>query len=187
MQVFFSSMASIEHFTHSLGTITPDNACEHCSQNDQWVSHGYVYRQQTMAQRHAVGKRILCSQRYGKEGCGRTRQLYFANIIPKRHYCMQTLAAFILLLCKGLSVTQAYRDARNDQHRDPRQAWRWLNALTAQLGRLRTSLCKRADVEVVHFHHRSRKLAVLLPTLHAIFHLHPDGSTIQPQQQQRFF
>lgn len=187
MQVFFSSMASLEHFTHSLGTITPDNACEHCSQNDQWVSHGYVYRQQTMAQRHAVGKRILCSQRHGKDGCGRTRQLYLGNIIPKRRHCIQTLATFVLLLCKGLTVTQAYRDARNDPHRDPRQAWRWLNALTAQLGRIRTSLCKRDSTALTHLHRRSRKLTVLLPTLHTLFHLHPDESSIQTLQQQRFF
>lgn len=187
MQVFFSSMASLEHFTHSLGMITPDNACQHCSQNDQWVSHGYVYRQQTMAERHAVGKRILCSQRYGKDGCGRTRQLYFANIIPSRRHCMQTLAAFILLLCKGLTVTQAYQDAREDPHRDPRHAWRWLNALTAQLGRLRTSLCRKASTALTHLHHRSRKLTILLPTLHNLFLLHPDELTIQTQQQQRFF
>lgn len=187
MQIFFSSMASLEHFTHSLGMLTQDNACEHCSQNDQWVSHGFVYRQQTMARRDVVGKRILCSQRYGKNGCGRTRQLYFGCIIPKRRHCMQTLATFILLLCKGLTVTQAYRDARHDQHRDPRQAWRWLNALTAQLGRLRTTLCKRASSEATCLHRRSRKLAVLLPTFHTLFHLHPDGSTIQTLQQQCFF
>lgn len=187
MQIFFSSMASIEHFTHSLGTITPDNACEYCSQNDQWVPHGYVYRQQTMAQRHTVGKRILCSQRHGKDGCGRTRQLYLGNIIPKRRHCIHTLATFILLLCKGLTVTQAYQDARHDPHRDPRHAWRWLNALMAQLARLRTSLCKRGSTAVAHLHHRSRKLTVLLPTLYTIFHLHPDESTIQTLQQWRFF
>jgi hypothetical protein len=27
----------------------------------------------------------------------------------------------------------------------------------------------------------------LLPTLHAVFHLYPSGSTLQTQQQQRFF
>lgn len=187
MQIFFSSIASLEHFTRSLGAITPANACEHCSQNDQWVSHGYVYRQQTMAQRHAVGKRILCSQRYGKSGCGRTRQLYLGNIIPRRHHGMHVLAAFVLLLCKGLSVTQAYRDARGDRHRDPRHAWRWLNALTAQLGRLRTFLYNQISPAGDLLHHRSRRLNVLLPTLYTFFHLHPDESTIQTQQQQCLF
>lgn len=186
MQTFFSSMASLEHFTHSLGTITPDNACESCSQNDQWVSHGYVYRQQTMAQRHAVGKRILCSQRHGKDGCGRTRQLYLGDIIPKRRHCMHTLATFVFLLCKGLTVTQAYREAREDPYRDPRHAWRWLSALTAQLGRLRTYLCKPNNTPLVGLHHRSRQLTILLPTLHTIFLLHPDESAIQVLQQRCF-
>ena len=45
MQLFFSSLSELEHFTHRLKTLPKDNACEHCARNDQWVSHGYVYKQ----------------------------------------------------------------------------------------------------------------------------------------------
>tara|TARA_R110001592_G_C13144876_1_gene747645 strand:- start:227 stop:1258 length:1032 start_codon:yes stop_codon:yes gene_type:complete len=128
MQRFFSSLCELDLFTHSLDSLTFDFSCQHCSRNDQWVSHGYVCKQSG----EKVGKRILCARRYGKQGCGRTRQLYLQDIIPQRRYTLSKLLAFIAALIKGLTVEQAYYHAAGHDHGSHRQAWRWLNALWAQ-------------------------------------------------------
>ena len=107
----FSSLGAIEQFTRSLNSLASDNACQHCHQNDQWHSHGYVYKQQAIDQRSAIGKRMICSNRYGKGGCGHTRQLYLSDMIPHKHHRLCVVVAFIVALLQGHSVTDAYRQA----------------------------------------------------------------------------
>lgn len=183
MQMFFSSLTELEHFTHSLATLSPDNACEHCSKNDQWVCHGYVYKQRSIDQREVVGKRLLCAQRYGKNGCGRTRQLYLETLVPRRRYTMSTVLAFIFQLLQGLSVKHAYHAAIGHQRGEPRQAWRWLSALMSQLSRFRLHVSRQATAA----HHPSdrhcRRLAVLLPTLS----LYVQGANPQYREQHPLF
>lgn len=57
-----------------------------------------------------MGKRIVCCRRFGKDGCGRTLQLYLDHIVPQRHYNLLTLIAFIVGMLKGRSVHHAYQD-----------------------------------------------------------------------------
>lgn len=187
MQMFFSSLASLEHFTHSLQSLTFENACTYCSKNDQWVSHGYVYKQRSIEHNEVVGKRIVCSQRYGKNGCGRTRQLYLEPFIPRRHYSMAVIVAFILQLLEGVSVVTAFHKATGKRYIDPRHAWRWVRALYAQLGHFRSSLNKQSDVLDRYAGHRSRRLAILLPTLHAFFISDGVSSHVQRRTQRAFF
>jgi hypothetical protein len=63
MQIFFSSLHALEQYTFSVDNIPQDDACQHCAAANQWVSHGYVYKQRSMAKREVVGKRLLCGKR----------------------------------------------------------------------------------------------------------------------------
>lgn len=160
-----------------------DNACQHCAQNDQWCSHGYVYKQETIEQRTAIGKRILCSNRDGKTGCGRTRQLYLASVIPHKHYRLAVVLAFISALLKGGSVTDAYRAAVGQTALEARHAWRWLQGLFDQLGHWRTRLPRGAESPIDRKRHCPR-LQVLLPTLQRLLQ---DDQPIQQTYQQALF
>ena len=188
MQLFFSSLPELERYTHQLQSLPQDQACEHCDQNDHWVSHGYVYKQRSIHRRDVVGKRILCSNRFQHQGCGRTRQLYLYDVVPGRHYSLHALVAFILNLLNGLSVSRAYLSATGAH--SSRHAWRWLNDLFAQLARFRTLLCRLAPgapVPALMFARPpDRRLRILLPTLH-LFHQHFSFMDIQLHLQKLFF
>lgn len=183
MQMFFSSLSELDQFTHRLQSLPQDNACRNCYKNDQWVSHGYVYKQRSIQQREIVGKRMLCGQRYGKQGCGRTRQLYVDSTVPNRRYRLSVILAFIAQLVRGGSVAHAYHNAVGHSFCEPRQAWRWLTALERQLGRFRLRISRQRahDTPVTTF--RSRRLTILLSTLRHFIR----GNDVQSTDQQPFF
>lgn len=161
MQIFFSSLEALDRFSFSLNSFS-NNACQHCHAKDQWVSHGYVYKKNSRLKPDIVGKRIMCSNRHHKNGCGRTRQLYVQSFIPRKHYNLFTLALFISTLLQGTSVVRSYRNAISSQC-DARHAWRWISQLFYQLGRFRVWL---NNIDSLSFVQRSsRRLNILLSTL----------------------
>ncbi len=82
MQRFFKDYDSINQFSLSLDFHQDKVKCSFCLKNDQLISHGNVYKQRSMSVKEKVGKRIFCSNRYGRSGCGRTFQLYIATEVP---------------------------------------------------------------------------------------------------------
>jgi hypothetical protein len=181
MRMFFSSLFELEQFTFSLNSQSSKQVCQYCSQNSHWVSHGFVYKQQSSRRRFVVGKRILCSKRYGRDGCGRTRQLYLQEVIPRRHYLLPTLLAFIETLLKGNTVKHAWQYTVAKPPREPRQAWRWLNALMRQLGRFRTLLNQPPSLSLTCQRYSSARLTILLPTLAALLQSFEDNNALQCQ------
>jgi hypothetical protein len=127
---FFSSLQRIEQHIASLNH-HHTTVCPVCHQTQQWVSHGYLYK--TSTQQH-VGKRILCSRRYGKSGCGHSQSLYLACVIPQRRYPLSVLLAFVWALINGQTVECAYFHAIRHTHSSSRQAWRRLNGLWTSMG-----------------------------------------------------
>ena len=83
MQKFFKDLNAIEQFTSTLKS-TPSLQCHYCSKYEHFISHGFVYKQHSIARREAVGKRIVCCNRYGHQGCGRTYQFDVSRKLPKR-------------------------------------------------------------------------------------------------------
>lgn len=181
MQLFFPSFSKLEAFSRSLNTLISSHACRHCTCSDQWVSHGFIYRQSGIQ----VGKRILCAKRYGKSGCGRTFALYIAAFIPQRRYSLNVLWAFVCSLIQGSNVAQAYFSAVGHAHFNHRQAYRWLSALYAQVGLFRSQLPFRS-VNSISVRHRSTRLSILFTTLSAWVNFYPDQFNIQIQLNQRF-
>lgn len=187
MQVFFSSLQLLEAYTHSLNSHPKDDSCQHCLKNDQWVSHGYVYKRSTSQGITLAGKRIICSTRYGRHGCGRTRQLYLDHCIPGRRHTVDTVIMFIGLLIKGIWLEDAYREALQDHERDSRHAWRWINGLYKQLGRFRSAFNLSVNNEDHYTTPHHRRLRILLPTLSALLRKQEAPATIQFILQSRFF
>jgi hypothetical protein len=167
MQRFFKNFKSIEQFTLSLDYHQDTLKCLYCFKNDQFVSHGIVYKQRSIEVNEPVGKRIFCSNRYGRSGCGRTFQLMVAYELPGFQYGTAHLFLFITSLLTNLTVASAYQRATGQL--EPRNAWRWLNRLTRRLAHYRPLSRKRPDPPSTRFKSRARRLQLLLPTLEWLF------------------
>ncbi len=172
MRKYFSDIESIDSFSLSLDVHKDALQCAHCSRKDQFVSHGFVYKQRSQTLRAKVGKRIFCSNRYGRSGCGRTYRLYIAEALPGLQYGAAHLFVFLLALMSHATVQQAYEKATGTE--DPRNAWRWLNKLQVKLIDYRCFLQRRADALNAQFRSRVRRLQVLLPTVKRLFALFDD-------------
>ena len=171
MKRFFKSYESISHFTRSLDCHQDQLECSFCSKHDQFVSHGIIYKQHTMKPKEPVGKRIFCSNRYGRSGCGRTFQLYVSSEIPNLHYGAVHLVAFISALVSHSSVSEAYYQTTGTY--EYRNAWRWLNKLTRKLSEFRRFLQFKTTTLSSMFSDRCRSLQLLLPSLFDTFSLFP--------------
>lgn len=172
MQRFFPDFESLDRFTLSLDCHPDTLQCPHCSSRAQLVSHGVVYKQRSIHQREAVGKRVLCSNRYQHAGCGRTIQFYVADVLPGLCYGTAHLWLFLSMLLRNRSVECAYQEATGRQ--EARHAWRWLRRLDHKLGDFRCCLSVRTDKASARFQARVRRLRLLLPTLTRLFsHFRP--------------
>jgi hypothetical protein len=135
MQIYHASLNAIQQQTMQLC----HEQCHHCKQSHQLISHGFVYKKQAVAEpEHAIGKRVFCSNRDGHTGCGRTIRLYLNTTLRYFHYLGSCVVTFVLLLMRGMRVQQAYLQVTGTT--DPRNAYRWLNRLMAQLSRYRSLL-----------------------------------------------
>ncbi len=186
MQRFFDDFDSIHQFTRSLDYHQDKLACAHCLKNDQWVSHGVVYKQRAIAVKAPVGKRIFCSNRYGRSGCGRTFQLYVASEFPSFQYGAAHLFVFITSLLLNLTVSDAYHKATAQF--EPRNAWRWLKRLMRRLSEYRCFLKTRSGECSTPLVSKSGRLQCLLPTLARLFTTlsHCPCASYQFIQQNRF-
>ena len=80
MQTYYPSLESIHQKTLQL---EPEQ-CPHCRQTRQLVSHGFIRKKRVGRDPQAVGKRVFCSNRRHRTGCGRTLQLYLDSTL--RHF-----------------------------------------------------------------------------------------------------
>ena len=184
MQRFFPDFDSLNRFTSSLDALGDRVQCPHCSKGCQLVSHGVVYKQRSIRQREPVGKRIFCSNRYQHRGCGRTIQLYIAQVIPALRYSTSAVFRFLSSLLKGLTLEEAYSLATGQT--DSRHAWRWLRKLEHNLTDFRCVL--RNGLKTVWGSSRSRRMKLLLPTIQTLLAQQARCPCAQYQlQQQRVF
>lgn len=66
MQKFFADFETINQLTLSLDYHQDKLECRHCFKHDQFVSHGIVYKQRSIAEVEKVGKRIFCVNWHSK-------------------------------------------------------------------------------------------------------------------------
>ena len=130
MQLFFKDFTSLDQFTRSLEIHQSQTQCSHCFKHCQFVSHGIIYKQRSITEREPVGKRLFCSNRNGRSGCGRTVQLSIADCIPQLRYSAKCVSLFISLLLAHVGIGRAYQQATGQS--ETRNAWRWLSKLMQQ-------------------------------------------------------
>lgn len=165
MTSFFPCLQSMHAFS-----LNPTSACQHCGLGDHLVSHGFVYQKLPLRSPVRVGKRLLCSNRSGRRGCGHTVRLYLANVIPRLHYSASVIMAFLLALNVGRSVVIAFQQATG--RTEARQAWRWVHRLHGQLPRWRSRFlrhsCTTAAASLARVADRSARVQVVLSTFSAL-------------------
>ncbi len=186
MKRFYPNFDPIHAFTLSLDYHQNELECEHCSKHDQFVSHGIIYKQRSGMFAEKVGKRIFCSNRYGRTGCGRTFQLYVATEIPGFRYGAAHLFVFISALLANHSISEAYIKATGQT--EYRNAWSWLSRLMLKLSEYRSFLKVRCDDSVTLPRLKPVSLKHLLPTFNRLFTSNNNGCVeFQIAQQQAFF
>lgn len=162
MKIYHASLQAIQQQTMQLC----DEQCNHCKQRYQLISHGFIYKKQAVAKpEQAIGKRVFCSNRDGHTGCGRTIRLYLDTTLRYLHYAGACVVAFILLLMDGMNVQLAYLRATGTA--DPRNAYRWLSKLWAQLSCYR-SLLHQPLLRESGMAGRSPRLGLLASTFTAL-------------------
>ncbi len=129
MKRFFDTLDALCRYTANLDAM--HLLCSGCQTVGQFVSHGYIYRQLSSQENSIAGKRILCSPRGGRSGCGKTTRLYLADCLPHLRYTSTALTLFICALLAGCPIAAAYQQATSQT--DSRHAYRWLRQLQRQL------------------------------------------------------
>jgi hypothetical protein len=132
IQIYHPDLSSLEQQTRQLS----NEQCRHCKQSRQLVSHGYVYKKRSKAQPAPFGKRVWCSNRNHRTGCGRTTQLYVSSIVRYLKYAGHCVVMFMLSRLAGFNIQNAYRRATGTA--DGRNAYRWVDKLMAQLSTYRS-------------------------------------------------
>jgi len=185
MKRFYPDFNAIDAFTLSLDYHQNELECIHCLKNDQFVSHGIIYKQRYSTLAEKVGKRIFCSNRYGRMGCGRTFQLYVANEIPHFRYGATHLFIFITALIANQTISEAYLSATGQS--EFRNAWRWLSRLMLKLSEYRSFLKVRTTAILDPFCSSSQYLRHLLPTFSRLFTSNNNGCFDFQITQQKLF
>lgn len=181
---FFQDINALQQYTLSLEQHNDHLQCTHCQQTGQFVSHGFVYKAHHHGKAQITGKRLFCSNRSGRSGCGRTYRLYLKQIIPSLYYNSLHLYAFLssLLLCR--TIEQAYFESTGAT--EPRNAYRWLNKLQAQLIEYRQRVNRKTTTSFVHT--QSKRLSTLLSSIERLFlsNSHQPCDQYQMHHQIRF-
>ena len=127
MQTYYPSLQAIHQQTQQLEL----EQCQHCQQTQQLVSHGFIRKKRNCGDPQALGKRVFCSNRHHRTGCGRTMQLYLDSTLRYLHHAGSAVVAFVLSLLAGISIGLAYMQATGAD--TPRHAYRWLHRLDQQM------------------------------------------------------
>ncbi|MEE8059342.1 MAG: hypothetical protein V3T17_16120 [Pseudomonadales bacterium] len=167
MKQYFDNIDTLKRFTSELDRHQDQLKCQHCSKNDQFVPHSFIYKQCHKALAEKVGKRIFCSNRYGHSGCGRPFTLYVASALPSLQYGTTHLFIFLSSLLANFTVKAAYKKATGQSA--SRNAWHWLTKVERRLMHYRTILKTRPHTVNTRFSTRSKRLQILLPTLTRLF------------------
>lgn len=186
MQKFFKDYNSINQFSLSLDYHQNELECVHCLKNDQFVSHGIIYKQRVNAFAEKVGKRLFCSNRSNRKGCGRTFQIYVASEVPSFRYGASHLFIFITTLLANVNIEEAYYQAT--EQLETRNAWRWLKKLKFKLCDYRSFLKVRLALPSNQLASPCNSLTHLLPTFSRLFTSSNNPCVnYQLSQQQPFF
>ncbi len=105
---FYKTQAQFEAFYTRLKL----TLCPHCKHSGFLILHGYLYgyceQDNSRIQR---GRRVYCSNRNNKNGCGRTFGVVPASVLPKLVISAQSLWRFLHNVKNGHTKACAFRTA----------------------------------------------------------------------------
>ena len=179
-KIFFDCLESLNNYSLELGKSITDVHCNYCQSHLDWVSHGFVYKKSYGGTLIATGKRVFCSNRGNQQGCGRTLQLYLAEIAPKLHYPVTVVFHFVSALMI-MSMTQAYQQATGCQ--STRNAYRWIDQLNYNIPRHRTQISMKSVLTTVR-KTTSKRIKIIMETFVGLAYQFVDGKNYQIQTQQ---
>lgn len=174
MKRYFENLESLQLFALNRDVFGHRLKCDKCQKTGQFVAHDFIYKKQNNGRKKIVGKRIYCSTRSGRTGCGSTLRLYLTETLPTRQYATSHLLTFIQALVHGQSIQNAYKAAT--QANDPRHANRWLNTLYDRLTDYRVLIYSHYRHPVTGMHFKTRRFRLLLPTLASLLSLPSERS-----------
>ena len=169
-------------FTADLNLCRDKLTCTKCSVGNHFVVHDFIYKKQSKGRKKIMGRRLFCSNRYGRSGCGTTLRLYLTSVIPKLQYSAAHLSDFLNALLCCNSIQKAFKKAT--QCNNPRNAYRWLDKLYHRLMVYRERLTPCPENTIIKHQYKTRRLQLLLPTLQQLFN-ETEGSTCSQYQNQR--
>lgn len=124
-------------------------ACPQCHRVGMLVGHGLLtgYRERGSGL-EVRGRRLLCSSRFRRSGCGRTFSVLIANVVAGFTVRTSTLLAFLQSVVEGFTRKAAWERLHNLASELPalslRSGYRLWNRLVTAQSSLRTALCSLA-------------------------------------------
>lgn len=93
---------------------TPENLsllpCPHCGRVGMLVRHGYLRgRSESGSKLMLRGRRIFCTNRNRRNGCGRTFSIYHADVLKRRSISAHTAWSFLAGVGSGLSLEKSFQ------------------------------------------------------------------------------
>lgn len=167
MKKFFHDLNSLNRFICDIDLHRYKLRCDKCSSGEYFVAHDYIYIKQHNHHKKIVGRRLFCSNRYGRKGCGTTFRLYLASVIPKLKYTASEVTCFLESLLDNKTVQSAYKKATRSE--DPRNAYRWLNKLYRALVNFRGAITRLTYEAATRHKYRTTRFNQLLPTIQVLF------------------
>lgn len=167
MPKFYDDLDSLQQVTLNLDFYLDVFACLFCLKSDQFVSHGFIFHRTNGKNIAITGKRILCCNRRGRSGCGRTLTLYLKEKQPRYVYSSAHINVFFLMLLAGQTIPKAYQIATGAY--EPRNAYRWMDSAKLKLIEYRALLKQKTLKTLSSFNTQSLKAKMLLSTLKVLF------------------
>ena len=115
--------------------------CPHCRRSGNLNAHGYLRGYGEGNSSSAIrARRIYCSNRGRRIGCGKTHSYFHAQVIPRLSLTAKTLWTFLSFVLSGFSR----RSAHQTSHAPGTPQRIWARCLKVQ-GLLRRNLCLLAQ------------------------------------------
>lgn len=118
--------------------------CPHCKLRGCLILHGYLYGYSEHGDERIVrGRRVFCSNRHNKNGCGKTFCLVDASCLPGHIIGANGLWRFLDKIKNGVALATAFRAAKAGMTAS--SAYRLFHKLLAGQVRIRSFLTRIND------------------------------------------
>lgn len=135
---YFSNECALNQYRRGLKLVP----CPHCGRVGYLIGHGFLVGYSEAGQELVVrGRRIFCSNRYRRRGCGGTFSVMLADVLVGFMVRAGTLLAFLREVAGGLSRKAAWqRVAGSFSLESGYRLWR---RLSAAQGHIKALLCRQ--------------------------------------------